>query len=70
MTGNAVRDRWVICDEYTAGLFDEQGAARKAEAIARLAAQDAPHACHLEHRIVISDAQPFPPWKKALEGSH
>jgi hypothetical protein len=65
-----MKNHWVTCDEYTAGPFDEEGAQRKAEQVKGDAAAGAPHACYLEHRIVISDVGPVPPWKRALEGGH
>lgn len=63
----ASRDHWVVCDEYTAGPYTPEQAERKAEAIASYAASGERHACHLGHRIVVSDTEPVPPWKQAQE---
>jgi hypothetical protein len=62
-----MKNHWVTCDEYTAGPYDEEAAQRKAEQVTRDAATGAPHICHLEHSIVISDVAPVPPWKQNLE---
>lgn len=66
----AVRDNWIVCDEYTAGPFTPEEAGRKADEIARSASAGQPHACHLDHRIVTSASAPVPAWKKELEGQH
>jgi hypothetical protein len=60
----ATRDRWVVCEEYTAGPYTPEQAAAKVDQVGKVVA------CHLEHSIVISDTAPVPPWKQNLEGGY
>lgn len=61
---------WVACEEYTAGPYTPEQAAAKVGQVEKDAAAEKPHACYLEHSVVIADVAPVPPWKQNLEGGH